>query len=113
MIFDSIRNKENYREYETLYTVLCYLEGLHRGELPQPNTVIAEHKIFCNPVSFTSKPEEACIYEAHKKYIDLHYIVSGKRGSPQRMSDHWMRRCPMMRIRISGFIKAVRPDTVC
>ena len=56
MIFDSIRNKENYREYETLYTVLCYLEGLHRGELPQPNTVIAEHKIFCNPVSFTSKP---------------------------------------------------------
>ena len=78
MIFDSIRNKENYREYETLYTVLCYLEGLHRGELPQPNTVIAEHKIFCNPVSFTSKPEEACIYEAHKKYIDLHYIVSGK-----------------------------------
>ncbi len=28
MIFDSIQNKENYREYETLYQILCYLEGL-------------------------------------------------------------------------------------
>ena len=75
MIFDSIQNKENYREYETLYQILCYLEGLKQGELPLPDTVICENRAFCNPVSLTSKPEDACIYEAHKKYIDLHYIV--------------------------------------
>lgn len=80
MIFDSIQNKENYREYEMLYQILCYLDSLKQGELPLPDTVICENRVFCNPVSLTSKPEEACIYEAHKKYIDLHYIVAGREG---------------------------------
>ena len=47
MIFDSIQNKENYREYETLYQILCYLEGLKQGELPLPDTVICENRAFC------------------------------------------------------------------
>lgn len=51
MIFDSIQNKENYREYETLYQILCYLEGLKQGELPLPDTVICENRAFCNPDS--------------------------------------------------------------
>lgn len=80
MIFDSVRNKENYKEYGTLYRVLTYLDSLQEGELPKSGTVISEEEIFCNPVSLTSKPKELCIYEAHKKYIDLHYIVSGKEG---------------------------------
>ena len=50
------------------------------GGASLPDTVICENRVFCNPVSLTSKPEEACIYEAHKKYIDLHYIVAGREG---------------------------------
>lgn len=79
MIFDSIRNKENYREYPTLYKALCFLQDLD-GRLPAPNTVIEERDMFCNPVSLVSKPEEQCIYEAHRIYADLHFIVRGKEG---------------------------------
>lgn len=32
MIFDSIQNKENYREYEMLYQILCYLDSLKQGD---------------------------------------------------------------------------------
>lgn len=78
MIFDSIKNKENYKEYGTLYQILCYLDSLAPGELPAPGTVLTPNEVFCNPVSLTSKPEEECIYEAHRRYADLHYIVRGK-----------------------------------
>ncbi|WP_251391817.1 YhcH/YjgK/YiaL family protein [Mediterraneibacter agrestimuris] len=79
MIFDSINNKENYREYPTLYKALCFLTDLE-GQLPAPNTVIEEGYMFCNPVSLVSKPEEQCIYEAHRIYADLHFIVRGREG---------------------------------
>lgn len=77
MIFDFIHNKENYKDYPLLYQALEYLATLETNELPAPNTILVPERLFCNPVELTSKPEEACIYEAHRKYIDLHYIVEG------------------------------------
>lgn len=79
MIFDSIHNKENYKEYPTLYKALCYLDEL-AGGLPAPGTVIEDGSMFCNPVSLVSKPEAECVYEAHRIYADLHFIVKGKEG---------------------------------
>lgn len=77
MIFDSIKNKENYKDFPMLYEALCYLASLPEGVLPEANTVLVENRLFCNPVSFISKPESECKYEAHKKFCDLHYIVKG------------------------------------
>lgn len=77
MIFDSLKNMENYRNYPELYSVLCFLRELGPGTLPAPNTAIREGTAFCNPVVLTSKDEADCVYEAHRKYIDLHYIVEG------------------------------------
>lgn len=80
MIFDTIQNKKNYKQDKLLYQALCYLADLHPGEMPAPNTVLIPDTLFCNPVTLTSKPEEGLVYEAHKKYIDLHYIVEGVEG---------------------------------
>ena len=77
MIFDSITNKENYKKLPLLYKALCFLDELGEDTLPEPNTQLIEGKLFCNPVNLTSKPENECIYEAHRKFIDVHYIVSG------------------------------------
>ena len=77
MIFDAIRNKENYRQETDIYQALCYLEKIRKWEEVLPNTVIREDCIFANPVSFISREEKECVYEAHKKYIDIHYIVEG------------------------------------
>lgn len=77
MIFDSLKNKENYRYFPALYQALNYLDSLPSRELPAPTVVLEEGRLFCNLVTFTSKPEEQCIYEAHRNFIDLHFIVSG------------------------------------
>ena len=55
MIFDSIHNYNNYKGYPELYQVLSFLAGLGEGEAVKPNTVLAEERIFCNPVQFVSK----------------------------------------------------------
>lgn len=77
MIFDSIKSKDNYRHFPLLYQALCFLDSLSVQELPKANTVLIENKLFCNPVTLVSKPENECVFEAHRKYIDLHYIISG------------------------------------
>lgn len=77
MIFDSIKNKKNYQSFPLLYQALCFLDALPKGELPGSNTILVKGRLFCNPVTLVSRPENQCIYEAHRKYIDLHYIVSG------------------------------------
>lgn len=77
MIFDAIRNKENYKQETEIYQALCFLEKIDKWEEILPNTVIQEDYIFANPVSFISKEEKECVYEAHKKYIDIHYIIEG------------------------------------
>ena len=77
MIFDSIRNRENYKEHGKIYPALCYLAEIKRWEEVFPDTVIQEGTIVANPVTFVSKEEKECMYEAHEKYIDVHYIMEG------------------------------------
>lgn len=77
MIFDSIRNRENYKENGKIYQALCYLAEIKRWEEVFPDTVIQEGTIVANPVIFVSKEEKECMYEAHEKYIDVHYIMEG------------------------------------
>lgn len=77
MIFDSLKNKDNYEYFPALYRALNYLNSLPGWELPAPNVVLDEDRLFCNLVTFTTKPEEQCLYEAHRNYIDVHFIVSG------------------------------------
>ncbi|MFI3176657.1 MAG: YhcH/YjgK/YiaL family protein [Eubacteriales bacterium] len=77
MIFDTILHKDNYKHDPLLYQALCYLSQLPEGTLPLANTVLVEDVLFCNPVTLTSKPEKEGIFESHKRFIDVHYIVSG------------------------------------
>lgn len=78
MIYDSIKNKKNYEKESEIYQALCFLEEMRDWKKMNPGTEVQGSDIFANPVSFLSKPEEECVYEAHKKYIDLHYIVEGE-----------------------------------
>lgn len=80
MIFDTLKNKDNYRHDPLLFQALEYLSTLEPGTLPSGTQVLTEGILFCNPVCFTSKPESECKYEAHQNYIDLHYIVEGVEG---------------------------------
>lgn len=77
MICDSLKYKDNYKYFPALYQALNYLDNLPDWQLPASRVVLDEDRLFCNLVTFTSKPENQCLYEAHRKYVDLHFIVSG------------------------------------
>ena len=77
MIFDHIKNKENYRHFPKLYRALNLLSELEEGCLPEKGGVLIPEELFYNPVSFYSKPEDECKFEAHRVYCDLHYIIKG------------------------------------
>lgn len=38
---------------------------------------IDEDRLFMNIAEYETKEEETCIWEAHRKYLDLHFIISG------------------------------------
>lgn len=80
MIFDSLKNKERYKDFPLLYQALNYLAQLNPDALPDSTVVLIKDNLFLNPVSLVSRPETECIYEAHKKYTDLHYILEGVEG---------------------------------
>lgn len=80
MIFDSLKNKERYKDFPLLYQALNYLAQLNPDALPDSTVVLIKDNLFLNPVSLVSRPEAECIYEAHKKYTDLHYILEGVEG---------------------------------
>lgn len=77
MIFDSISNKENYKEEKEIYQTLNFLEKLKKWDDVESNAIIQKDWISANPVSFLSKDESECMYEAHRKHIDVHYIMEG------------------------------------
>lgn len=77
MIFDAIKNMENYRDYPELYQVLTCLAKIDESNLPEKTVIIKKDEVFYNTVEFVSKPEQECKYEAHRKFMDIHYIVSG------------------------------------
>lgn len=80
MIFDSLKNKERYKDFPLLYQALNHLAQLNPDALPDSTVVLIKDNLFLNPVSLVSRPEAECIYEAHKKYTDLHYILEGVEG---------------------------------
>ena len=65
MIFDSISNKENYKEEKEIYQTLNFLEKLKKWDDVESNAIIQKDWISANPVSFLSKDESECMYEAH------------------------------------------------
>lgn len=79
MIFDNISNYKNYTGYPELYEALSFLAGLE-GRMPEESVVLKEDRVLCNPVRFISKPEAECKYEAHRKFIDVHYVLKGVEG---------------------------------
>ncbi|MBS6503027.1 MAG: YhcH/YjgK/YiaL family protein [Clostridium sp.] len=80
MIIDNIQNIHNYKSFSIIYGILEELAKFNIEDMPNSTIVYEEDKIFANQISLTSKPEYECMFEAHKKYIDVHYILEGIEG---------------------------------
>ena len=77
MIFGKICHYHSYRGDEKLNKVLSYMAGITPDTFPQEQIKLDGDSVFVNPVCFTTKPESECLYEAHRRYADIHFIVEG------------------------------------
>ena len=87
MIYDNIKNYKRYKDIYGIGKVLETIANLDKSATITEPIIIEDKRVFINPVSLTSKNPDDCIYESHKKYIDIHYIVSGCEGISVQSTD--------------------------
>lgn len=78
MIIDSIKNAGKY--YSVHPSFKAAFEALMKIDESTPNERITVDgdNIFINMAEYTNKNIDECLYESHKKYIDIQYVVSGE-----------------------------------
>lgn len=77
MIFDRIENWACYAQEPRLGKVLEYMAGVTRENFPEESVRLDGELAFVNPVTLETKPEKDCIFEAHRRYADVHFTVEG------------------------------------
>lgn len=80
MIYDSILNKDRYKDMPKLYEALCYLENITEENFPQSRVVLNGKLKFVVPKNYETEPEEDAPLEVHAIRADIHYMVKGVEG---------------------------------
>lgn len=79
MIRDNIKNANNYYTIsERVKTGLKYLENTDFSNLPCGEYEIQGRDIYASIQDYNSKPRSEGKFEAHKKHIDIQYIIKGE-----------------------------------
>ena len=77
MIFDTLKNVDNYKGLGKVYTALKFLSETDFSEMPLGRYELRGDDIFYMVQSYDTDPDKT-VSEAHKKYIDIQCIVSGE-----------------------------------
>lgn len=76
MIYANINNR-NY-DFESPLFKIAYAFLTEKDLLQLPvGRIDLENGIYANVQEYETKPENECIFETHKKYFDIQYVVSG------------------------------------
>ncbi len=76
MIFDDIKNSKLY-ENPILQKGFDFIQNTDLSALSDGRYEIEKDKIFANVQSLKTKPKEQKKFEAHRKYIDIQYLIKG------------------------------------
>ena len=80
MILDQLKNLDVYKALGTGDRYVKAVEWLKSNDLanlPDGHYEIDGKEVYAGVMSYTTVPWEEAVYEAHKKYTDIHCIVSG------------------------------------
>lgn len=77
MIFDNLKNCEQYYELKGLKKGFEFLINSDLKNLKDGRYEIMGDKIYANVQSLSTKPKEERKWEVHRKYIDIQYVISG------------------------------------
>lgn len=89
MIFDSMDNAELYSGLgEKFQKAFEFLKTTDFENLPLEKVQIDGDNIFAIPQKYSTKEESEAKWEAHRKYIDIQYIVSGSENIGFVLADY-------------------------
>lgn len=78
MIHDTLENSARYEALSPRFAqAFAYLRGVD-GTQPLGRVAIAGDDVFAIVQTYTTKPQEKALFEAHRKYIDVQFIHSGR-----------------------------------
>ncbi|MBW7475745.1 YhcH/YjgK/YiaL family protein [Paenibacillus oenotherae] len=80
MIYDHIRNYTKYEGLGALSEALHFISTLDVSSLSPGRIELDGEHMYANVIALTSKAEMDCVFEAHRKYADIHFIISGTEG---------------------------------
>jgi YhcH/YjgK/YiaL family protein len=76
MIYDSIKNLPLYRQ--DLQWLSNYIEQLDTNNFVTGQQDLgAADKYYPVNIAYTTKPESEGVWEAHRQYLDVHYMIEG------------------------------------
>ncbi|HHX59357.1 MAG TPA: DUF386 domain-containing protein [Epulopiscium sp.] len=79
MIYDRVKNIEQYKGIsKNLDRAIAFLSTIDSQELSDGKNEIDGKNVFANVMYYDTKDIEDGVKEAHKVYIDIHYMISGK-----------------------------------
>lgn len=78
MIYDHIENRDKYSDIPGISEALNYLAGITLDNAPTEKTFLDSDDLIANPLAYETKPTSACIFEAHRKYADVHFMRIGE-----------------------------------
>ncbi|MDX1463680.1 MAG: YhcH/YjgK/YiaL family protein [Marinirhabdus sp.] len=79
MVTDTLQNHRKYLSKAPLLAkAFQFLETTDLKNIPLGNHPIEGDSVFAIVMEYETKPEVSCIKEAHYRYIDVHYIISGQ-----------------------------------
>lgn len=77
MIFDTLKNVDNYEGLGRVYTALKFLSETDFSKIELGRYELDGDNIFYMVQSYDTDPDKT-ISEAHRKYIDIQYMVEGE-----------------------------------
>lgn len=60
-----------------LQMVFEKMKEITEENFPSEPIVLDGERVYINAFQFDTKKQEDCVFECHKRYLDVHYLVSG------------------------------------
>ena len=77
MIIDSIKNADKYYNVHPSFAAAFEALKAIDENTPDERITVDGDNIFINLSTYVNKNIDECLYESHKKYIDIQYVLNG------------------------------------
>ncbi len=77
MIIDNIKNADKYAGLHPSFAAAFEALAAITSDTPDEKITVDGDNIFINLATYTNKNVKDCLFESHKKYLDIQYVITG------------------------------------